>query len=512
MTETLARPKLTGMPLEIEESSEKTLAKGVVVNPRRCAFLVFLFFSFFYLMTSSGRIRTMDEYMTFFETENLVLHQSASVPQALQLNYFYGKYGTHGEPRSPYSPGQPIFATPWYAAGHFLFLHLPGVPAQASSLVLAASACFSSSFAAGAAVAFLFLIAIRLGLSLRQCFLTAAIVGFATPVFAYSSWFYSEPLTSALLVAAAYFVFARHLGELVPVRSAMVGGALIGCAVFIRPVHVPVAVVFFIAILLRDRSKGFTSAVTLASISAMGLGALLLYNFHCFGNFLDFGYPAIAEGNKRLNDFSAPIHASLYGFLLSPGKSVFLFAPPMLLALFGVPKLWRKDRGLAAVGVGAFLAYLAFFARYTQWEGGYSVGPRYMVPALLLLCIALAPIIGALNLRTRIAAIVLTVFGFLVQIVSMATSFMESQVPPGVYYDSNWNYVLHYSLWSQVQVLLHHLSDPTPARLGLGWDRWFVFLAKGGVSHATLSAIFCVMLLGAIVSGLSLRKTLINSA
>lgn len=64
--------------------------------------------------------------MTFFETESLVLRQSTAVPQALQFNYFYGRYETRGEPRAPYSPGQPIFASPGYAIGYFVLLHLPG--------------------------------------------------------------------------------------------------------------------------------------------------------------------------------------------------------------------------------------------------------------------------------------------------------------------------------------------------------------------------------------------------
>ena len=43
-------------------------------------------------------------------------------------------------------------------------------------------------------------------------------------MFAYSSWFFSEPLTTALMMAVAYFVFACHQGEAVPVGSAVIGG------------------------------------------------------------------------------------------------------------------------------------------------------------------------------------------------------------------------------------------------------------------------------------------------
>jgi hypothetical protein len=61
-------------------------------------------------------------------------------------------------------------------------------------------------------------------------------------------------------------------------------------------------------------------------------------------------------------------------------------------------------------------------------------------------------------------------------------------------------------------VLMHHLMNRAPAGLGLGFDRWFLFLAKVGVSHSTLLAIFCVMLAGEIASAVALYRTLKQAA
>src|ERR1019366_6825643 len=47
--------------------------------------------------------------------------------------------------------------------------------------------------------------------------------------------------------------------------------------------------------------------------------------------------------------------------------------------------------GLAVVGAATPVVYLLFFATYTQWEGGYSYGPRYLVPALALLGLGIGP-------------------------------------------------------------------------------------------------------------------------
>jgi hypothetical protein len=503
-----AGPTLAIMPTETLVTKEIVAEKlSAPPNTWRYAGKIFLVFSFLYLLTSSGRVRTVDEYMAFFETQSMVQRHSTAVPQAVQLNYYYGKYDLRGQPHTPYSPGHPLFAVPWYLLGHYVFERLPGVPGHISQAVLEASVCFSNACFAAAVVAFLFLIFCELGLDLNLAFLTAAMVGLATPVFAYSAWFFSEPLTTALLVAAAYFVFARHKGEPVPIPSAAIGGALLALAVFIRPAHALAAVVFFVALLVRDGIKGLSPALTLSACSAVGLAVLLLYNFHLYGNALEFGYPAAAEGGKRLNSFETPILTGLIGFLFSPGKSIFLFAPPIILAIFGFPKLWRIDRGLALVAGGLLPVYLLFYARYSQWEGGYCVGPRYMVPALALLCIGLAPVTN-LSKQMRVAAIALTILGAVVQIISIATSFMESQVPAGVYYRQNWVYKMNYSLWSQVQVLANHIAHPAPARLGLGFDRWFVFLGKLGVSHLTLAVVFCFFAIGFLSSGESLRRAL----
>jgi hypothetical protein len=55
-------------------------------------------------------------------------------------------------------------------------------------------------------------------------------------------------------------------------------------------------------------------------------------------------------------------------------------------------------------------------------------------------------------------------------------------------------------LSGQIHLLWKYLSSGEPARLGLGWDRWFVFLHKGGVSAATLAVLGVGMVAGLGIS------------
>jgi hypothetical protein len=474
-------------------------------SSRRIAWWLFAAFQFFYLLTSTGRVRTPDEYNTLYTTESLVLRGSTAVPQAVELHNFYGRYDLHNRPRAAYPPGQALLCIPWYAFGQYLLARLPGVPADDADLVVAFSSCLSSATFSALTVAFFFLFLVGIGIPARASLFAAAMVGLGTPIFAYSGWLFSEPLSAAIFVGVALLLFGRGHAP-IAWRTASIAGLVLGLATLVRPTNVLAIPVFTLAVLVRDGKPALRAAFVLCATSGIGVMALLVHNALLFGGPFEFGYPTAAEGAKRLNTFDTPLAKGLYGFLLSPGKSIFVFAPPLILALAGLRRLWKLERGAATVAMLLPLVYLFFFARYTQWEGGYCVGPRYMVPSIVLLCLALGPMLAGNGApfsaartnagRIRRIAVLLLVLGALVQCVSLATSFMEDQVPRERYYDANWTYRLSYSLSGQIHLLWKYLASGEPARLGLGWDRWFVFLHKGGVSAATLAVVGLVILAG----------------
>jgi hypothetical protein len=469
----------------------------------RLGLWVFAAFQFFYLLTSTGRVRTPDEYNTLYTTESLVLRGSTAVPQAVELHNFYGRYDVHGLPRAAYPPGQALLCAPWYAVGQYVLARLPGVPAEDADLVVAFAACLSSATFSALTVAFFFLLLKGIGIGAPAGLFAAALLGVGTPIFAYSGWLFSEPISAAIFMGVAWLLFGGGR-EPISLRKALVAGLILGLATMVRPTDGLAIPVFAAAVLVREGKAALRSAfvlcVALCAAAAVGVGILLIHNAVLFGSPFQFGYPAAAEGAKRLNTFETPLWKGLYGFLFSPGKSVFLFAPPVILALAGWRRLWKMERGAATVAMALPLVYLFFYARYTQWEGGYCVGPRYLVPSIALLCLGLGPMLEAGGARVKQMAGVLLVLGAMVQCVSLATSFMEDQVPRGHYYDANWTYRLGYSLSGQIHLLLKYLGSGAPARLGLGWDRWFVFLYKGGISGVTLAVLGVGMAVGLGIS------------
>jgi hypothetical protein len=257
------------------------------------------------------------------------------------------------------------------------------------------------------------------------------------------------------------------------------------------------AVVFGAAILVRDGRRGVAPFLVLGTMACAGLAAYLAWNAHLFGDALDFGYPGAAENGKRLNGFETPIVRGLAGFLFSPGKSIFLFAPPSIAAIIALPSLWRRDRGLASLAVLLPAAYVLFYSKYTQFEGGYCFGPRYIVPAIPLLLVAIGPRLTQAGRGFRGAVIGLAIAGALVQSVGIATSFLEDERHGG-YYDERLDYRLdHAPLASQGALLLRYATDPAPAPLGKGFDRWFTLLHKVSVDDRAIAGLLGVEILAA---------------
>ncbi len=466
--------------------------------------LLFLTFNFLFLITSSGRVRTRDELSVDLQAESLALRGSTATPQAPEF-YFYGKLDRTGQPQPPYGALHAALVVPWYAAGRAVRAVVPGIAPGAQDVVMDAAMVASSATFAALAAALVFLALVRLGIPQRTAVITACVVGLSTPLFSYASWLYSEPLSAAIFLAAAVVLFTGDKERAVSGRQAAVAGLLLGLAVWVRPTHLIAVPVFALALLVRDREKAWRAVFTVCAMAGVFGAAYLLRNQYFFGNPLDFGYPTASDGGKNLNSFHTPLLTGLYGLLFSPGKSVFLFAPVILLAIAGLRRLARLDRGLAVLAGGMPLAYLFFYARYTQWEGGFCVGPRYLLPAIPLLCLGLGPMLVEGGPFVRRTLLVLFLVGLSVQGITSATSYLEDQAN-GNYYDQQYNYRMDYApLVTMSRQLAHYATTPSDTvPLGLGFDRWFVFLPKAGVVRGTVFAF-----LAAEVAGFLLFVTLL---
>ena len=203
-------------------------------------------------------------------------------------------------------------------------------------------------------------------------------------------------LAAALLLGAAYVLFGISVpAQAVSARHAALAGFLLGLLLWVRATHVIAIPVFIAALILRNAKANWRSALIAATVAGIFGAAYLARNQYLFGNPLDFGYPQFGEGGKNMLGFDTPFLTGLSIFLFSPGKSMLVFAPVVALAVPGIFILVKRDRGLAMIAAGLPLAFLLFFSRYSHVEGGYSFGPRYLVPAIAVVSLGLGPMLAS---------------------------------------------------------------------------------------------------------------------
>ncbi|MCX5900853.1 MAG: hypothetical protein NTX06_09000, partial [Proteobacteria bacterium] len=226
----------------------------------------------------------------------------------------------------------------------------------------------------------------------------AVVYGFGTLTWPYSGTFFSEPLAS-LCALAAFFVLLRndlHIGARSPsARRMVLAGALLGIATAAHISAILFAPFLFIyALYPYWHSKGKRPVLSSALCFFASLGAALAllgyYNYFRFGSLLETGRTVDPSAVLRFSYgmFASPIEG-IYGLLFSSNKGLLLFSPVVVVAAFAWPRLHRLHPFLSSVLVAAIAFRIVFIASRSDWHGGFSLGPRYLLMLLPYLCLPL---------------------------------------------------------------------------------------------------------------------------
>jgi hypothetical protein len=212
---------------------------------------------------------------------------------------------------------------------------------------------------------------------------TTLLLGTATSIWVYAHRPYSEILQAACFLA---FLSALLRAAETPTRAAGLSLGL-SVALLVNAKNVYVACLpgatAYLSWCLRARSRELRGVVAWAAAGvAPGLLALGWYNHVRWGAALSTGYGPVTAGFWNEN-----ILIGLWGQFLSPGKSVFLYVPPLVLSLMGIRRFW-SHRPRAAVAIVLVVGPVVIvYARYLFWSGDWGWGPRYLVfamPALMI--------------------------------------------------------------------------------------------------------------------------------
>ncbi|MEO8054915.1 MAG: hypothetical protein ABI768_07170 [Acidobacteriota bacterium] len=234
------------------------------------------------------------------------------------------------------------------------------------------------------------LAALSAGLLARACGADARAVrraalasALASPLWAYASSDWSEPLQAACVGGAfACAALAGSPGARRPALLAAGAGAIAGFALLSKSIFIVLPPLVFLVVVLES-AKGARMRRALAFVAgAAPLAALWLAL-----EITRFGAPLASYGGER---FSHPPLDGLWRLTVGPNKGLFVYFPLALVGVWGFVRLARTRRvlGLALAGFSTFV--LLSTAAWWSWDGTAGWGPRLLVPLVPLLAAAAA--------------------------------------------------------------------------------------------------------------------------
>ena len=194
-------------------------------------------------------------------------------------------------------------------------------------------------------------------------------------------------------------------------RDIVLAGVLAGAVVSFRVTGVVVLPWLLLYLLVRVTHDRLGALVRMAAGFTIAFFLLALsFNWWRFGSLFDVY-------RWRSGGFTTPFFEGLRGLLVSPGESVFLYSPILILALLGLRRLERRHRGGALLAVGIPASLLCLYASW--WFHAYTWGPRFLIPAVPFLLAPAMFCMEAMKGKQRILARCLVVLSIGVQVLGV---------------------------------------------------------------------------------------------
>ena len=229
----------------------------------------------------------------------------------------------------------------------------------------------------------------------------AALLGAGTLLLPFATLFFDHMLSAALGFGAFVVLLFERASAARRWRLAA-AGVLAGLAIV---VEFPLAIV---ALVLAGYAAAASAPVR--RVAAYGSGVLigvlplLAYNWWAFGSPARLSYtnaletpvgsgaapPVVGANDEGFYGVGLPDPRAALSVLFSE-KGLAVVAPLAIVALAGLPPLWRAGRRAEAAVCGAVpLLFVGYNAAYYLPFGGQGPGPRFLVPALPFLALPLA--------------------------------------------------------------------------------------------------------------------------
>jgi hypothetical protein len=335
--------------------------------PRRAALLVGLTMAVVYGLTAKGYVEVTDTEYSIRTARALVERRAWDIELP---SGWTGFHTPSGKVYSKYGPGLPLVFVPLVLLSKGL-VAVTGLPEDRITGFVVSF--YNVPFGA-TTCGLLVLYACRLGAGVRAAQAVGFLLGVATLMWRYSVYDFSEVLQAFLLMLSVVLLGRRSD------RALVAGSLALGSLVLVKAVYlayVPL-LVFYAADPFVERKGSARRAVLALSGVAAALAFLLWLNYARFGDVFETGY-----GQEAREWHPKDVPERALALLISPDKGLFLFAPVVVLGLLGALRLRHAAlRSEIQLLAGVVCLNLLLAAGWHSWQGGWSWGPRLLIPAV----------------------------------------------------------------------------------------------------------------------------------
>jgi hypothetical protein len=230
--------------------------------------------------------------------------------------------------------------------------------------------------------------------------------GLATPAYVYATLAYGHQLSAFALTASFYLLYKRGTGR---EAARLVAAGFLAAYAAVTELQVgPASAILGLYLLVQClRWRRGPDALAFFAIGAAVPSLILLaYNMLAFGSPWEMGYfhhatARFAKVHNRQNPLGLrmPDPTLVVPLLWGEYRGLLFYAPILVLAFPGWLVLAARRRfDMAAVSLAIAAAVFVVNLSYPEWTGGWSTGPRLLVP---LLPFAMIPVAAVLAGRGR---------------------------------------------------------------------------------------------------------------
>lgn len=404
----------------------------------RVALWVFLAASTFYITITRGHFISTDEIAVYHATRSL--WETGDLSTGAVGGTVAGRDGRY---YAMFNAGQSVLALPLFALGRVTLRVLERAQATDWIATLAGPSIgvepnrwsgdveifftnLLNCFVTGWLCALFFTFELRLGVAPRWALAATGLLALTSYIAPFSTTFFQHSAESLFLVLAFYWLVADSRS---PQRRARVSaGCAAGALLLVRfpsAIALPGLLLYLVMNAWRrsgERTIQRKLADLTRTIVPFALPVVIALALHGCVQYVKFGTIRFTGGYAEAR-FDAPLLTSLYGYLFSPGDSLILLTPLLVLAPWTHREFARHYRSEAFAIAGLFASYLVFYGKVEFWHGMWCFGPRYLAAMVPMLLLPLGGWMQARGHRVWFVVMPLALVGLWMQLIHVAVNF-----------------------------------------------------------------------------------------